>query len=125
MELPFEPDPLAPGPGLDCSASMGGLAATPASQRAPFQALFCAPTTEVLTDSRRRPNRMSRRALHPPPPCKKKNKAPRNKLPKETKNLCAENYDTDEKNQRQHKKVETYVIFLDWKNQNCQNDYTT
>lgn len=73
MELPFEPDPLAPGPGLDCSASMGGPAAAPASQRAAFQALFCAPTTEVLTDSRHHPNRMSngpctRCPLHPPPP---------------------------------------------------------
>ena len=32
--------------------------------------------------------------------------------------------DTDEKNQRQHKKMERYTMFLDWKNQYCQNDYT-
>ena len=38
---------------------------------------------------------------------------------------CVQKTDTDERNQRQRKKVETYIIFLDWKNQNCQNDYTT
>lgn len=59
MELPLAPDPLAPGPGLDCSASMGVPAAAPAARRAPSQASFCAPTTAVPTDSRHHPNRVS------------------------------------------------------------------
>ena len=36
-------------------------------------------------------------------------------LPKETKELYAENYDTDERNQRQHKQMERYPMFLGWK----------
>ena len=61
---------LAPGPGLDCSASMGGPAAAPAARRAPSQASFCAPTTAVPTDSRHRPNSMSDgpRTRRPPRP---------------------------------------------------------
>ena len=39
------------------------------------------------------------------------------KLPKGTKALYAENYkDPDERNQRWHKQMETYIMFLDWKN---------
>ena len=43
----------------------------------------------------------------------------------ETKELCTENYDTDEKNQRWHKQMERYSMFLGRKNQYCENDYIT
>ena len=33
--------------------------------------------------------------------------------------------DTDERNSRWHKQMERYTIFLDQKNQYCENDYTT
>ena len=33
--------------------------------------------------------------------------------------------DADERNQRRHKQMERYTMFMDWKNQYCQNDYTT
>ena len=33
--------------------------------------------------------------------------------------------DTDERNQRQHKQIGTYSMFLGWKNHYCENDYTT
>ena len=46
-------------------------------------------------------------------------------LPKETKELYTENYDTNERNQRQHKQMERYSTFLGRKNQYCENDYTT
>ena len=46
-------------------------------------------------------------------------------LPKEVKDLYSGNYDTDERNQRLHKQIERYTMFLDWKNQHCENDYTT
>ena len=47
-------------------------------------------------------------------------------LPKETKELLyTENYDTSERNQRQHKQMERYFMFLGRKNQYCENDYTT
>ena len=56
-------------------------------------------------------------------------------LPKEAKDLYAENYkkltrgkkkkDTDERNQRRYKQMERQTMFLDWKNQHCENDYTT
>ena len=36
-----------------------------------------------------------------------------------------ENYDTNERNQRQHKQMERYSMFLGRKNQYCENDYTT
>ena len=26
---------------------------------------------------------------------------------------------------RGHKQMEKYTVFMDWKNQHCQNDYTT
>jgi len=29
-----------------------------------------------------------------------------------------------ERNQRWHKQMESYIMFLDWKNQYCENDYT-
>ena len=32
---------------------------------------------------------------------------------------------TDERNQRGHKQMEKYTVFMDWKNQYCQNGYTT
>ena len=44
-------------------------------------------------------------------------------LPKETKELYTENYDTSERNQRQHKQMERYSMFLGRKNQYCENDY--
>ena len=46
-------------------------------------------------------------------------------LPKETKELYTENYDTNERNQRWHKQMERYAMFLVRKNQYCENDYTT
>ena len=46
-------------------------------------------------------------------------------LPKETKELYTENYDTSERNQRQHKQMERYSMFLGRKNEYCENDYTT
>ena len=44
-------------------------------------------------------------------------------LPKETKELYTENYDTNERNQRRHKQMR-YSMFLGRKNQYCENDYT-
>ena len=46
-------------------------------------------------------------------------------LPKETKELYTENYDTNERNQRQHKQMERYFMFLGRKNQYCENNYTS
>ena len=46
-------------------------------------------------------------------------------LPRETKELYTENYDTDERNQRWHKQMERYSMFLGRKNQYCENDSTT
>ena len=46
-------------------------------------------------------------------------------LPKETKELYTENYDTNERNQRQHKQMERDSMFLGRKNQYCENEYTT
>ena len=47
-------------------------------------------------------------------------------LPNETKELHTENYKTlIKKNQRWHKQMERYSMFLGWKNQYCENDYTT
>ena len=37
-------------------------------------------------------------------------------LPKKTKDLYTQNYDIDERNQRQHNQMERYTMFLDWKN---------
>jgi len=45
-------------------------------------------------------------------------------IPKETKNLYMENYDTDERNQRRHKQMERYSMFLGRENQYCENAYT-
>ena len=41
------------------------------------------------------------------------------------KELYTENYDTNERNQRQHKEMESYSMFLSRKNQYWGNDYTT
>ena len=47
-------------------------------------------------------------------------------LPKETKDLYIENYKTlIERNQRRHKQMEKYTMFMDWKNQYSENEYTT
>ena len=43
-------------------------------------------------------------------------------LPKETKDLYADNYKTLEINQRWHKQIERYTMFLDWKNDYYEND---
>ena len=32
---------------------------------------------------------------------------------------------TGERNQRGHKQMEKYTEFMDWKNQHCENEYTT
>ena len=45
-------------------------------------------------------------------------------LPKEARYLYTENYDTDERNQRWHRQMERHTMFLDWKNQYCEKDYT-
>ena len=45
-------------------------------------------------------------------------------LPKETKDLYAENYKSLMK-ERQHKQTERYTMLLDWNNQYCENDYIT
>ena len=39
--------------------------------------------------------------------------------------MYAENYDTNERNQRWHKQMERYSMLLSRKNQYCENDYTT
>ena len=46
-------------------------------------------------------------------------------LPKETKDLYIEDYKTLRKDQRGHKQMEKYTMFMDWKNQYCQNGYPT
>ena len=46
-------------------------------------------------------------------------------LHKEIKELYTENYDTVERNQRWHKQMERYSMFLGRKNQYCENGYTT
>ena len=46
-------------------------------------------------------------------------------LPKETKDLYIENYKTLMKEFKEDKQMEKYALFMDWKNQYCQNDYNT
>ena len=47
-------------------------------------------------------------------------------LPKETKELQIENYKTLMKEiKRRHKQMEKYTMFMDWKNQYSENEYTT
>ena len=46
-------------------------------------------------------------------------------LPKETKDLYTENYNTDERNKRGHKRMETYTVSMYLKNQYSENEYTT
>ena len=46
-------------------------------------------------------------------------------LPKETKELCTENYKTLMKDFKDDKQMERYSMFLCRKNQCCENDYTT
>ena len=46
-------------------------------------------------------------------------------LPKEKKELYIENYKTDERNQRGHKYMKEYTMFMYWKNQYSENEYTT
>ena len=46
-------------------------------------------------------------------------------LPKETKDIHRKLQITGERNQRGHKQMEKYTVFMDWKNQYCQNGYTT
>ena len=49
------------------------------------------------------------------------------KLPKETKDLYAENHKTliKEIKDDTNRWRDIYTMFLDWKNQHCENDYTT
>ena len=47
------------------------------------------------------------------------------RLPKETKELYIENYKTLMKEIKEDTKMEKYAVFMDWKNQYCENDYTT
>ena len=49
-------------------------------------------------------------------------------LPRETKDLYIENYKTlikKKKNQRGHKQMEKYTMFIDWKNQYSETEYIT
>ena len=46
-------------------------------------------------------------------------------LPKETRNLYAENYKTLMKEIKDDTNRWRDTMFLDWKNQHCENDYTT
>ena len=46
-------------------------------------------------------------------------------LPKETKDLYSENYKTLMKEIKDDTQMERYTVFLDWKNQYCESDYTT
>ena len=51
---------------------------------------------------------------------------PRNKRNKGDKRAVYRKLkDTDERNQRQHKQAERYTMLLNWKNQYCENNYTT
>ena len=43
----------------------------------------------------------------------------------QTKDLYIENYKSLMKEIRGHKQMEKYTVFMDWKNQYCQNGYTT
>ena len=45
--------------------------------------------------------------------------------PKEMKDLYIENYKTLMKEIKEDTKMEKYAVFMDWKNQYCQNGYTT
>ena len=46
-------------------------------------------------------------------------------LPKKQKTYIYKTINTDERNQRQHKEVEKYTMFMDWKDQYSENEYTT
>ena len=46
-------------------------------------------------------------------------------LPTEAKDLYSENYKTLMKEIEWTKQIERFIMFLDWKTQYCQNDYTT
>ena len=47
-------------------------------------------------------------------------------MPKETKDLYSKNYMMLMKEIKDgHKQMESYTMLWDWKNQYCQNDYTT
>ena len=54
-----------------------------------------------------------------------KNKIPGINLPGETKDLYAENYKTLMKEIKDDTNRWRDTMFLDWKNQYCENDYTT
>ena len=45
-------------------------------------------------------------------------------LPKETKDLYIENYKTLMKEIKDDTKMEKYTMFMDWKNQYSENEYT-
>ena len=46
-------------------------------------------------------------------------------LPKEVKDLYSEKYKILMKEIKGHKQMERYTMFLDWKNQHCENEFTT
>ena len=46
-------------------------------------------------------------------------------LPKETEDLYIENYKTLMKEIKEETKMEKYTMFMDWKNQYSENEYTT
>ena len=47
------------------------------------------------------------------------------KIPKEAKQLYSEKYKILIKAIKVHKQMERYTMFLDWKNQYCENNYST
>ena len=58
--------------------------------------------------------------------CNKKNKISRNKpYLRRQKISIQKTIRNDERSQRQHKHMKRYTMFLDWKNQYCENDYST
>ena len=64
-----------------------------------------------------------KKTTHSPFPQKKKIKYLSINLPKEKKDLHAENYSTMMK-ERKMAQIESYIMLLDWKNQYCENNYT-
>ena len=57
--------------------------------------------------------------------CNEKNKILRNKFPLKKRPIYGKLQNTDERNQRWHKQMEKYTMFVDWNNQYSENVYTT
>ena len=65
-----------------------------------------------------------KKQFHSPWQRKEKKKYLGINLPKETKDLYIENYKTLVKEIKEDTKMEKYTIFMDWKNQYSENEYT-